>query len=130
MENDEFNYSIYDVVEVCKELSIPAVFDIHHQRVYNNKFNLSHNDLEKQFLMARKTWEGRAWQRIHISSPKNGYENIKDSRAHADFIDIGDIPPFLYKYDNLIVDVEAKAKESAVLKLYNDIRKIKVNERE
>lgn len=122
MENDEFNYSINEVVEVCNELFIPAVFDIHHQRVYNNKFGLSHDTLESQFLLSRDTWKNRKWQRLHISSPKNGFENIKDSRAHADYIDVQHLPQFLFKYDNLIIDVEAKAKEVAVLKLYEDIK--------
>ena len=121
LENDEFNYSINDVIEVCHKLSIPAVFDIHHQRVYNNKFGLSHDTIEKEFLLARETWKDRKWQRLHISSPKNGFENIKDSRAHADFIDAHHLPKFLFNYDNLIIDVEAKAKEVAVLKLYRDI---------
>ena len=102
LENDEFNYSINEVVEVCHELSIPAVFDIHHQRVYNNKFGLSHDTLEEEFLLARETWKGRKWQRLHISSPKNGFENIKDSRAHSDFIDVQHLPKFLFSYDNLI----------------------------
>lgn len=122
LENDEFNYSINEVVEVCNELFIPAVFDIHHQRVYNNKFGLSHDTLESQFLLSRDTWKNRKWQRLHISSPKNGFENIKDSRAHADYIDVQHLPQFLFKYDNLIIDVEAKAKEMAVLKLYEDIK--------
>ncbi len=122
LENDEFNYSINEVVEVCHELSIPAVFDIHHQRVYNNKFGLSHDTLEEEFLLARETWKGRKWQRLHISSPKNGFENIKDSRAHADFIDVQHLPKFLFSYDNLIIDVEAKAKEVAVLRLYEEIK--------
>lgn len=125
LENDEFNYSIEDVVKVCKELNIPAVFDIHHQRVYNNKFNLNEN-FENQFLEARKTWENKNYQRIHISSPKNGFENIKDSRAHADYIDINHLPKFLWSYNDLLIDVEAKHKELAVLKLYKEIQEVLV----
>lgn len=125
LENDEFNYSIEDVVKVCKILRIPAVFDIHHQRVYNNKFNLGHEKLEEQFLLSRETWDRIAWQRIHISSPKNGFENIKDSRAHADYINLSDIPEFLLGYSDVLVDVEAKYKELAVIKLKNEINNIK-----
>lgn len=122
LENDEFNYSIDEVLDVCNSLNIPAVFDIHHQRVYNNKLGISHEDLEKQFLEAQKTWKNRAWQRLHISTPKHGFLNIKDSRAHADYINFNDLPKFLFRYDNLIIDVEAKTKELAVLKLYEEIR--------
>lgn len=125
LENDEFNYSIEDVVSVCKTLGISAVFDIHHQRVYNNKYGLSHDKIEKQFLLARETWKGKNWQRLHISSPKHGFENIKDSRAHADYIDITHLPKFLWDYNDLIIDVEAKYKELAVLKLTNEIKDIK-----
>lgn len=121
LENDEFNYSIEEVVSVCKILGISAVFDIHHQRVYNNKFGLTHDKLEEQFLHARETWTGKKWQRLHISSPKHGFENIKDSRAHADYIDINHLPKFLWNYNDLIIDVEAKNKELAVIKLMNEI---------
>lgn len=121
LENDEFNYSIEDVVKVCSTLKIPAVFDIHHQRVYNNKFNLNHEKLNASFLLARETWRGRDWQRIHISSPKNGYENIKESRAHADYINFYDLPDFLFGYSDILVDVEAKHKEIAVLKLKDEV---------
>lgn len=122
IENDEFSYSIEDVVSVCQNLGISSVFDIHHQRVYNNKHSLSHEHLEGQFLLARETWKGKNWQRIHISSPKNGFDNVKDSRAHADYIELKDIPNFLWNYDDLIIDVEAKYKELAVLKLYGEIK--------
>lgn len=117
LENDEFNYSIEEVVAVCERLQIPAVFDIHHQRVFNNGNGLSHESLESQFLLARSTWKNRDFQRLHISSPKHGFENVRNSRAHADYIQLSDVPRFLLNYSHCIVDVEAKHKEVAVLQL-------------
>lgn len=122
LENDEFNYSINEVVEVCHELSIPAVFDIHHQRVYNNKFGLSHDTLEEEFLLARETWKGRKWQRLHISSPKNGLRTLKTLELMLILLMSNIYQNSFFSYDNLIIDVEAKAKEVAVLRLYEEIK--------
>ena len=65
------------------------------------------------------------WDRVgrepyfHISSPANGWQG-RDPRPHADFIDPADFPECWTGFD-LTVDVEAKAKELAVLKLQQDL---------
>lgn len=56
---------------------------------------------------------------FHISSPIEGWKGPKPERHH-DFIDVRDFPacwPGLY----LTVEVEAKAKEAAVLKLIDEL---------
>ena len=52
---------------------------------------------------------------FHISSPIEGWDGPKPERHH-DFIDVKDFPKCWHDYD-LTVEVEAKAKEAAVLKL-------------
>lgn len=64
--------------------------------------------------MCVKSWgKARAW--MHLSSPIKGWKE-KDVRAHADFINPRDVPTEWMELD-VTVDVEAKAKELAVLKL-------------
>ena len=120
IENDELNYGIEDVVEVAKKLGLRAVFDIHHERVYRMR-KPSNKNLEDLFLLARETWRGYGYQRIHISSPKNGFTSFKESRSHSDYIDPSDIPTWIFKYSNVYMDIEAKAKECAIKKLKTDL---------
>jgi len=46
--------------------------------------------------------------------------NASNIKRHHDFIDINDVPPFWIPMD-ITVEVEAKAKEVAVLKLMADL---------
>ena len=58
------------------------------------------------------------WNRepmFHISSPLEGWDGLKPERHH-DFINLKDFPVFWHDLDQT-VEVEAKAKEVAVLKL-------------
>lgn len=117
IENDELSYSIEDVLYLCNELGIRATFDIHHHRAHQLKNELPLTE-EEYFLKARETWDNYEYQRIHMSSPKIGkYTTATKSRPHADFVDQADIPQWLDKYDNVEIDIEAKAKEEAIFKL-------------
>jgi UV DNA damage endonuclease len=66
--------------------------------------------------LSRNSWErvGRE-PYFHISSPLNGWQG-QDPKPHADYVDPEDFPD-CWKGFNVTVDVEAKAKELAVLKL-------------
>lgn len=154
IENDELNFSISDVLEVCEILKLRATFDIHHQRVFDeiqlkktkkiittNSNNSDNSDsleyskdilkLEKEYknfyLKCKETWKARGYkyQRMHISSPKIGYGSGAKGRPHHDFIDISHIPNWMIKDDKLYVDIEAKAKEVAIFQLRDEINKNK-----
>ncbi|MBN2803722.1 MAG: UV DNA damage repair endonuclease UvsE [Deltaproteobacteria bacterium] len=115
LENDELNYSIDEVISVAKKLNLRVVYDIHHQRCHELKYK-SKGTIRYYFERARETWPVDQIQRVHISSPRDGYTTISKSRPHADYINQSDIPNWLWK-ENVLVDIEAKAKEQAILKL-------------
>ncbi len=56
---------------------------------------------------------------LHISSPRNGWQQ-GNPRPHADYIDPQDFPPF-WHHLHATIDIEAKAKELAVIRLREDL---------
>ncbi|MFK5284309.1 hypothetical protein ACI3PL_32485, partial [Lacticaseibacillus paracasei] len=67
---------------------------------------------------ALSTWDREPL--FHISSPKEGWRGPKPSRHH-DFIQKEDFPLFWKEVGPLTIDIEAKAKEEAVLKLKEEL---------
>ena len=114
LENDDVSYTVADLLPLCTKLSIPLVYDAHHHRC--NTDGLSIADATEACL---QTWQqvGRE-PYFHISSPKYGWQN--KPRPHADFIDSADFPAEWLTL-NATVDVEAKAKELAILRLQQDL---------
>ncbi|KAB2332475.1 UV DNA damage repair endonuclease UvsE [Bacillus mesophilum] len=121
LENDDKTYNTDETLLACEKESVPFVFDYHHHMA-----NLGELTLEEFLPRTFATW-GHTGQppKIHISSPKNE----KAFRSHADFVDVEFLKPLLSVLHNLNVDVdfmiEAKAKDQAVLKLIEDISKIR-----
>ncbi len=119
LENDDVSYTPSDLHPLCMELGIPLVYDVHHHRC--NPDGIS-TEAATELCMA--TWRnaGRGEPYFHVSSPKNGWDGAA-VKSHADYIDPSDFPRcwLRLKYD-FTVDVEAKAKELAVLRLMKDIR--------
>jgi UV DNA damage endonuclease len=111
LENDDVSYTVRDLLPVCKQLSIPLVYDVHHHRC--NPDGLS---IEEATKLAGETWRrvGRE-QYCHLSSPKAGWQGGKP-RPHADYIDPADFPE-CWREREMTVDIEAKAKELAVVRL-------------
>lgn len=126
LENDDISYTPEDLLPVCRSLKIPMVYDVHHHRC--NPDGLT---IEEATTYAGETWHvsGRE-QYCHLSSPRNGWHG-GDPRPHADYIDPDDVPE-CWLGKNMTVDVEAKAKELAVIRLQNDllgiIRQVKLGE--
>lgn len=112
LENDDVTYTVDDLLPLCRRLHIPLVYDVHHHRC--NPDGLS---VEQATEMAASTWHGREpW--CHISSPREGWEG--KPKPHADYIDPADMP-VCWHDRTMTVDVEAKAKEQAVLRLMRDL---------
>jgi UV DNA damage endonuclease len=120
LENDDVSYTPGDLLPLCKRLGIPLVYDVHHHRC--NPDELSIEEATEQSAV---TWQnvGRE-QYCHISSPKTGWDG-GNTKPHADYIDPADVPDF-WLGRNMTVDVEAKAKELAVVQLMEELRSAKI----
>ena len=115
LENDDVSYTVSDLLPVCDKLAIPLVYDVHHHRC--NPDCLS---VEEATRLAGATWQrlGRE-QYCHLSSPRAGWGQ-GNPKPHADYIDPEDIPA-CWLGRVMTVDIEAKAKELAVMRLINSM---------
>ncbi len=116
VENDDVSYTPQDLLTFCKKYAIPLVYDVHHHRC--NPDGLT---VEEATAEAAQTWvqSGRE-QYCHISSPKTGWGST-NPKPHADYISIADFPDYWYGRV-MTVDVEAKAKELAVVRLMGELQ--------
>jgi UV DNA damage endonuclease len=114
VENDDKLYTPADLLPLCRAEGVPLVYDVHHHRC--NPDELSQEQATEQ---AVATWDREPL--FHISSPLEGWQGPRPERHH-DFIDVKDFPPCWYGLD-LTVEVEAKAKEVAVLRLKRELEK-------
>lgn len=108
VENDDKIYTPADLLPVCHDAGIPLVYDVHHHRC--NPDNLT---IEEATELAIETWNREPI--FHISSPLEGWSGPKPLRHH-DFINLDDFPD-CWRNQFITVEVEAKAKENAVIKL-------------
>jgi UV DNA damage endonuclease len=107
---------------VASQLGIRVTYDIHHQRCNELKYE-STGTVRENFEKARKTWAGYGYQRLHISSPRDGFVSITKARPHSDYINPVDFPKFLLEYPDVHVDIEAKNKEDAIFTLRDFLKK-------
>ena len=114
VENDDTTFTPADLLPLCRSTGIPLVYDVHHHRC--NRDGLSVAEATEQ---AVATWNRQPM--FHVSSPLEGWSGPKPARHH-DYIDVKDFPKCWLKL-NLTVEVEAKDKEVAVLKLAGQLRK-------
>ena len=112
VENDDTTYTPADLLPICKATGIPLVYDVNHHRC--NPDGLS---VEQATRKALATWDREPM--FHISSPIEGWDGPKPERHH-DSIDVTDFPN-CWRRKKITVEVEAKAKELAVLKLKNEL---------
>lgn len=109
LENDDRVYTVEDLLPTCKHLTIPLVYDVHHHRCNPDRL-----DVLRATELCAATWRGREpW--AHVSSPVDGWKG-SDPRPHADHIALRDVPT-AWLERTMTIDVEAKAKERAVLAL-------------
>ena len=115
LENDDRAYTPKDLFPVCLDTGVPLVYDVHHHRCLPDGLAV-----EKATELAIQTWNREPL--FHLSSPKNGWESSSVNKHH-DYIDPNDVPKCWLNLD-ITVEVEAKAKELAVLKLKKDMEKL------
>ena len=109
LENDDCVYTVEDLLPLCRTAAIPLVYDAHHHRCNPDSLRI-----EEATRLSAETWGPREpW--AHISSPKGGWSS-RAPRLHADFIRPADFPA-AWRGRRMTVDVEAKSKELAVLRL-------------
>lgn len=109
LENDDRHYAPTDLLPLCRRLAVPLVYDIHHHRCRPDGLSV-----DEATGLAAGTWGDREPYN-HISSPRDGWR-AANPRPHADFIDPADWPE-AWQGRRMTVDVEAKAKERAVVAL-------------
>ena len=114
LENDDHRFAPADLLPLCRKLGVPLVYDAHHHRCRPDGLSV-----EEATDLAADTWGARE-PYAHISSPREGWDG-GNPRPHADFIDIADFPRS-WLGRRMTVDVEAKQKERAVLRLLEDLR--------
>lgn len=114
VENDDTTFSPADLLPLCHKTGIPLVYDVHHHRCLPDGLSI-----EAATEQALSTWNREPL--FHLSSPKEGWKG-KNPKPHHDFIDVKDFPS-CWEGPEITVEVEAKAKEQAVLKLMRSLRK-------
>jgi UV DNA damage endonuclease len=107
LENDDRCFTPRDLLPLCRRSGVPLVYDVHHHRCLGDGLSV-----EEATELASATWGDRE-PYAHLSSPKGGWQG-PNPRAHADYIDLDDFPD-AWLGRTMTIDVEAKAKERAVL---------------
>lgn len=121
IENDDKTYTAQETLNLCNELNLPMVLDVHHHNCNNNGENI-YELIPKMF----STWKNEKLPpKFHFSSPRDGEKD----RKHSDFINATDFITFLenIKHFNTNIDImlECKEKDLALFKLTNDIKELK-----
>lgn len=114
VENDDTTYTPADLLPLCRSTGLPLVYDAHHHRCHGDG-----TSVEQATREALATWDREPM--FHLSSPLEGWNGPRPERHH-DYIDVADFPK-CWRRLKITVEVEAKAKESAVLKLRQALQK-------
>lgn len=117
IENDDSpnQYSVQMLYDwLYKEIKIPIVFDQHHFL-----YGPQDQSMEEAIKLAYSTWNTRVL--THMSSSKTLEDNKGRQTAHADYI-YEEIKRYGLDFDT---EIEAKAKDLAVLRYRNQFQVIK-----
>ena len=113
LENDGRRFSPALVLPFCERIGVPMVYDVHHHRCTPDALAFS-----EASVRATATWNDRE-PHFHVSSPREGW-GAADPRPHADYVVRDDLPDAWLDL-GITVDIEAKAKERAVLALRESV---------
>lgn len=113
VENDDKIFTPEDLLPVCFQLGIPLCYDVHHHRCCADGLTV-----EQATARAVATWNREPM--FHLSSPLAGWSGPRPERHH-DFIDVADVPACWLPL-TATIEIEAKAKEAAVLKLREELQ--------
>lgn len=113
LENDDRLFAVRDLLPVCERSGVPLVYDVHHHRCHPDGLSV-----EEATERAAATWYGRE-PYMHLSSPRDGWGSA-NPRPHAAFVDPADVPQ-TWLDRRITVDVEAKDKERAMVRLMRDL---------
>ena len=121
IENDDKTYTAQETLNLCNELNLPMVLDVHHHNCNNNGENI-YELIPKIF----STWKNEKLPpKFHFSSPRDGEKD----RKHSDFINANDFITFLENIKSFNTDIdimlECKEKDLALFKLADDIKVLK-----
>lgn len=108
LENDDRIFSPADLLPLCESDRISFVYDIHHHRCLSD--NLTPREVTGRAIT---TWDREPL--FHVSSPAHGWRSA-NPRIHAEFINPRDFPSD-WLDQPITVEVEARSKEAAVLRL-------------
>jgi UV DNA damage endonuclease len=116
IENCELQYNVEDCIDIADDCKIPVILDTHHFDCYN-KAHETEYEIDDYMDQIVETWKDRKMV-THVSEQK---ENSRLG-AHHDYVEV--LPECLIsipeKYRRGVdIEVEAKAKEKAIFKLYN-----------
>lgn len=129
LENCELVYSIQDLLDVSETLDIPIVIDYHHHNI-NPGTIASESELLAITERVLNVWRRKNITPLFHLSESRKHVTVNDSvtlrRAHSDYIEV--LPNVLYetlqrfRLPKLHLDIEAKMKERAVLRLFQKYR--------
>lgn len=115
LENDEFSYSVMDLLPFCEKNKIPFCLDIFHNSVSNDKVNLD----RKLFIRIFNTWKIHGLTpKIHVSNQEPGKKRGAHSKTLNKIPKYLFLLPKIYK-TNLDIMLEVKDKEQSVFKIYD-----------
>ena len=119
LENCERQYSTRDCLDISEECNIPVVFDFHHYDCYNIIYKNKQETILELMPEIIESWEKTNRNRIVMHVSEQGSGKIGH---HSDYVE--NIPNEIftilddYPYINIDLEIEAKMKEKAILKLH------------
>ena len=122
LENDESCYSLIDLLPAYEATGVPICWDSHH-----HSFNDGGLSLDDAYGLSLFTWRNTACKPLqHLSNTEEGSEggSFTERRKHSQYIhNVPDCQRDGVLQDVVDIDVEAKMKNLAVLKLVTLITK-------